>query len=518
MKKRLISVSCLIVFIVSMLLAFEINTYAASVDGTLNQVTYVRMSPYYTAETVEILAAGTSIKILERDYAYLYVSYNNGAKRGYVPRTFTDATGYSWCSHGIFSPGYNSTSSAVTVRYAPSSTSNSCGTIDANEGEIVSKPLLVLREENGYYFIQYTTNTSATGSTQPLYKRGWVSTSSITVKKVAAAPVTGVAQKVVICNTQLKYLTATSSSTIAYTEATGEYNQQWILRKLDYSGSAYYRIESVEYGTCLEVKDSTAVLGNNIFLDTINTAPDKSQEFALQSINRTEPFGIGVRILTRCSGNFLGIKYTDGVFSHVRQDDDYTSLFFIDPIDNQWNGAYIRFGTSLTYRIDPSAIVGNLSEKLYTDAIDNWKGLSKVSLNRVTSGTSEAITFKTMSLDEVPGITCPRLNSSGQEYKPSYSNSELNTSWYDVTIFLNSDSKTEGCVTRLSQDNIKKIITHEIGHALKLQHPHYITVANGKITIDYIPSVMNQGSLAEENVSPVPTEFDIQSLQIKWGK
>lgn len=200
-----------ILFVLSLMLSFQISVQAA----TTSVSTTVRMAPYWTAESVDTIAANTNITILERDYEYLYISYSNDSKRGYIPRSATSATGYSWCNHDIFIPGYNKTTSSITVRYAPTSSSSSCGSIDADEGEHPNKPLLVLREEDGFYFIQYTTNTSAEGYTNPLCKRGWVLKTSINISNRVAAPIPDTnttPQYVLIRNNSNKCLTAVSSS------------------------------------------------------------------------------------------------------------------------------------------------------------------------------------------------------------------------------------------------------------------------------------------------------------------
>ena len=182
--KRAVSIIISICIIIS---AISVMTLAANTDviGYTNKYTYVRMAPYWTASVVDNMASGVSITIIERDYEYLYIQYSkdNITKRGYIPRADTDATGYIWCVHDHFVPA--TCSATKTVCYAD--TGNiSCGTIYSGE-----KPLLILRENTAktHYFIQYTTNPSATGSTNPQFKRGWVTKASISISYTVNAPV-----------------------------------------------------------------------------------------------------------------------------------------------------------------------------------------------------------------------------------------------------------------------------------------------------------------------------------------
>ena len=114
--KRAVSIIISICIIIS---AISVMTLAASTDiiGYTNKYTYVRMAPYWTASVVDNMASGVQITIIERDYEYLYIQYSkdNITKRGYIPRADTDATGYIWCNHTIFNPGYNTGGKAEII-------------------------------------------------------------------------------------------------------------------------------------------------------------------------------------------------------------------------------------------------------------------------------------------------------------------------------------------------------------------------------------------------------------------
>lgn len=531
--KRILSVFIMILFVFGLFSAFSFSVNAAGIISSTNKYTYIRMAPYWTAEVVDELTSGYRITVIERDYSYFYIEYDKGGitKRGYLPLADSNVTGYSWCNHGIFLPGHNNTTAAVTVRYKPNSASSSCGTIDADEGEVSSKPLLVLREEDNFYFVQYSTNTTATGSTQPLYKRGWVAKSTIVVDTVSAAPIPYISgsQYVLICNTSTKYLTANTDNTISFQNANNSNNQHWILQRLSYTysnnNSIYYRIVSASNGTCLTISNGTAIIGNTVTLTAPSTSPNKGQEFALETLNANQdmdsdqPYGKGVRILTRCSGNFLTIKNNSGQFIQSRKESTVNNYFFIDTMNYYWPKVYSSGSRTLKYNISSSAIFGNITLSMANTSFSSWNNIANINLVSNSQESGSTIKLKGYNCGTVNARMCPRLTSGGTEAFRTISDSEVLQTWYDATIYLNNGNNSQGYIGGETASDLKKTITHEIGHALKLKHPHTITDSNNNTySIRYVYSVMHQGLASRySEITTIPSAFDRRNLITKWG-
>lgn len=525
--KRILSVFIMILFVFGLFSAFSFSVNAAEIISTTNKYTYIRMAPYWTAEVVDELTSGYRITVIERDYSYFYIEYDKGGitKRGYLPLADSNVTGYSWCNHGIFLPGSSNSNTSTTVRYGPNTSYSSCGSITAYEGGDTA-PILVLREQDGFYFIQYTTNTSATGSTQPLYKRGWVPKSTIVVDAVSAAPIpntTSTSQYVLICNSSKQYLTAVADSTqtsgyaLKMASATGNNNQQWKIEKLTYNtNSIYYRIVSAAYNVCVTVTDGTALVGNKFILSTPSTSPNKGQEFALTSIYETQIYGNGVNLRTRCSGNYLVAQNSSGTLYQYRKNASLsTQKFYIYPIDNYWNSNYVNGVRNLKYNINSTSLIGNISSTAIENAAAKWNSIANISLTKGTS-TNYNIQVRGGNINPNLGLVRPVIDSSGTESTCDANGDSL---WYGARLYLNVYNGTTGYLGDCTYNEILLVTAHEFGHTLKIRHPHEGYNSSGYYTESHVNSLMNQG-LYTESGAMIPTsasQFDIRSLKNKWG-
>ncbi len=498
MKKRFISYLVVMTMIFALLSSFSFT--ANALDSTTNKYTYIRMAPYWTAEVVDELTSGYSITILEREYTYLYVQYYKDGvyKRGYMPKADTSATGYSWCQHNEYNSGYNSTAYAQTVYYRPGGAS--CGTIDANEGEVSNKPLLVLHvdDDTNYAFIQYVTNTSNDGSAHVLFKRGWVPTSVITVTNKTYPAGVNQNRYYYIKNVATgKYLDLQSYSAgnvnggnIHIWDFHGSYNQEWKLLPIISGGSTYVKL-ATNQGTqnrVIRIAEATAVVGNNVELYTQGN-PSKDQEFVFEKV------GDYYQIKARCGSNYmvlgvnpgdsgtggdLYLRYPDGsnynkwileVAYVAGEDYHYSELGKIS--------SDIANGINAKYRVNSinnnaSGFYGstipnvNYSE-LLNEVFASWN--SKVNTN-ITVGADEAsnnIISRSVLNDYI--VTDYEHDDTG--YLLGVTSEDLGNGKRDITLYYNNIidyCEGQGYSLEQFESVWKHTLSHEIGHTLSLGH------------------------------------------------
>ncbi len=518
MKKRILSYLVVTTMIFALLSSFSFTANAS--DSTTNKYTYIRMAPYWTAEVVDELTSGYSITILEREYTYLYVQYEKGGeiRRGYMPKADTSATGYSWCQHGVYNSGYNKTNVAQTVYYKIGG--EDCGTIDANEGEVSNKPLLVLRTEGNYAFIQYVTNTSNNGSSHVLFKRGWVPTSVIDYNH-STYP-TGINQNryYYIKNVATgKYLDLQSYSAgnvnggnIHIWDFHGSYNQEWKLLPITSGGSTYVKI-ATNQGTqnrVIRIAEATAVVGNSAELYTQGN-PSKDQEFVFEK--GSDGY---YQIKARCSGNYmvLGVNPSDSgtggeVYLRYPDGSDYNK-WKIEPASRQdgeykyWTYKYnsnIADGVSISF--DISRIL-NLKQigptKLYLrdycrDAISSWNYPN----SKITVSEDSNSYIKVYWSED---------NPKNQEGQPRFATTTPTVDLFNITMFYGNFEQY--FIDQGKVDEVpllwKVAFAHEIGHTLGLDHP---PDSNEEETIMFL--------LGDQKRADYPTKVDISAVKKNYS-
>ena len=100
----------------------------------------------------------------------------------------------------------------------------------------------------------------------------------------------------------------------------------------------------------------------------------------------------------------------------------------------------------------------------------------------------------------------------------------LSSDWNSVTIYLTSSADAYADHTNYEREQqIRATIAHEMGHALKLQHPyeddfvHLFEQSHGVFGKNTVYAIMNAGNMFNANMSAaVPQAFDIINLISKW--
>ena len=469
---------------------------ATSISGITNKYPYVRMAPYWTAEVVDTMASGVNITIIERDYEYLYVQYYNGiTKRGYIPRADTSNTGYSWCNHTIFESGkYNGSGSRIVYYYPGGAQS---GSIDADEGISANKPLLILRAEGDYYYIQYLTNPTNTGIDNVRWKRGWILKSSLYIANSSYPAGLPTSDMIYLRNKQTgKYLDLQGYSGGNYDGGNthlwdfhGGYNQEWIINKVYTPYSTYVKL-ATNQGTeqrVLRVSEKTAVTGNNIDI-CAQTSPAKDQEFILKSAGDGSYY-----IVSRCGGNFLvvGVDPSDSgtggeIYLRFPDGSDYNKWYIergFEQIDDYVysdlgnipsgisNGIAAKYDTRDVCRVKTEgSYTYNFTE--YTQQVFNSCNAypnSNISLAADSSSYNKIIWEEDVN---------KRVDENGNIYYVLGSTAALNNSTQSRTItmyygsFIQYFQQTSVSYTYNDIPQLwKSTLAHELGHTLGLDHP-----------------------------------------------
>lgn len=181
-------------------------------------------------------------------------------------------------------------------------------------------------------------------------------------------------------------------------------------------------------------------------------------------------------------------------------------------------GKYIgQNGANLVFWIDFSARLSLPKyESVYTYGMD-WNGISSnvnVTVLEYTAyppGNGEMYVMGEVFDDSTLGQTVG--------YRSNGTISGKNNDWAYVTITMNSDDRIFKYATHPTTA-AKKTFIHEVGHALKLDHPKNDRSLMGHVYTDGRPyAIMNQG-LPFPDDSLVPSEIashDRDNLIAKWG-
>ncbi|MFR1519415.1 MAG: DNRLRE domain-containing protein, partial [Clostridia bacterium] len=195
---------------------------------------------------------------------------------------------------------------------------------------------------------------------------------------------------------------------------------------------------------------------------------------------------------------------------------------------NNYYGGTIGQGGRLYVKIqvDSSAYKNGIYQAGDIEAWRRWRGVSPGVViygptESVPSGVSPyVVTIKgSENKDSFPGNSVAFFIAFvGQDYADPWDNYNRGEIILDV--------RTNGGLANGDATYRKKVITHELGHAFKLAHPHegahLASVANGRGQYNSnkeVASVMNQGSIydANNNATAYPSTHDIINLKNKWG-
>ncbi len=301
---------------------------------------------------------------------------------------------------------------------------------------------------------------------------------------------------------------APNNYVLSYGEPTGYGIQQWqILTKYTVDGGYYYKIKNVALNMVIEIENKIPVIGNRAIL-VPESEPNKAQEFSLDILG-----GNTYTFRTRCSGNFLALGLGSPGISQKRVELSYAPYFTLEPLNKYWDLFYENMSgtidnTILDYYIDTIGGDSIGSAAITVDqvlsAVSNWNNVAGgVTLRRVYLAGSADVIIRSRN----DGIL--RWGIAEPESVFGY-----NSEWATCTVYINSYNGTEDNytpVSTLTPDQKQKLVCHELGHALKLQHP-YGEGADGSV----VYSVMNQGAFGDYKVYFSPSPYDTRTLKNKW--
>lgn len=93
----------------------------------------------------------------------------------------------------------------------------------------------------------------------------------------------------------------------------------------------------------------------------------------------------------------------------------------------------------------------------------------------------------------------------------------MNSTWSGAEVYINVSTDADGYMGDNSINDNKMNISHEVGHALKIRHPHECYESGSYDTDIIYYSIMNQGLPSITSLCTVsPSTFDTRSLKIKW--
>ncbi len=162
---------------------------------------------------------------------------------------------------------------------------------------------------------------------------------------------------------------------------------------------------------------------------------------------------------------------------------------------------------NINFVIEQSAMQGLYIRSVYETGIMNWNGLSYVNLRVYYEN------------EPIPDDAACTVYIKGVESHPYLNDDDYARTVIDP-IPINESQKlppeTMEIIINLknlpsSFKEARRIVSHEVGHALFLNHPHDNRAGYRPV------SVMNQGGLGTTNGAAKPTKYDIYNLNKRWG-
>lgn len=507
--------------------------YNQEIFAVLNRNVTVYCAPYEwgNASSGYTLSAGQGVFVIGREYECFYVYWYIGDREmyGYIPLSSVSVSNYYWIEYDIFRPGTCTATTPVLSYAGTTNTYFNIGEIYAGES-----PLMVLGQIRNqfnnrlYYFVQYQT---AAG----LAKRGWVDASSGTVTYHHS-----VSETVLDCpENQFCFLNRATGMALTWNPNTNNVEQRtmsdslyqlFTLEKVMYGNkyTGYYRIVSVaDPSKTLAVTSTGYAEGLSIVMQPKGDL-DKRQEFLITSYISDIVYSF---LFTRSSGQYRVVEVYGGSSAegtdiiHSKMVYNANQTWQILRVSTPWSGTYGQYSGSASpanYKVHyDSSISSRLSLSDVQECVSRWNNAyNKLSLQAINKGSqltyNRLATVVNGSLDGTTvGYCCvEQRNSSGLIfYDSEASKNHVNENWNSTVIQLDI-SKMEGY--GYTSNDYKTVLTHELGHSLKLSHTFMIMdkslTSTGWMEYDYPIGLMNPISKG----SGYPINIDIFRLKTKW--
>lgn len=157
-----------------------------------------------------------------------------------------------------------------------------------------------------------------------------------------------------------------------------------------------------------------------------------------------------------------------------------------------------------------NGISGNVSVDIFRANSDSWNPAKPIPDNERFNIYVEMWDFNNTSSRAFLGMFATESFDPDDPYNDDF----INSSWRYGRIFL-SEGTLPGDLSHplTAQIDREKVFIHEIGHALKLVHPH------STYPYWYPLSIMNQGYATRDTRIPIrPSGYDRHNLRMKWGE
>lgn len=219
-----------------------------------------------------------------------------------------------------------------------------------------------------------------------------------------------------------------------------------------------------------------------------------------------------------------------------------------ESFNNFWSGSYsqgIYNGVAhIKIVLDSSITNSDRYGDIDFSSAKLWNGITEHIIiygpeDEVPTGiTPFVVTFKTASLSVEYGVNMTEIIgfAAGETVPNGLTRTDfldltveeqenlLSSDWDSVTIYLTGSTDAYKNFTDYQREQqIVATIAHEMGHALKLQHPyeensvHLFEQSHGVFGKNTVYAIMNQGNMFNANMSAaVPQAFDIINLISKW--
>lgn len=498
---------------------------------TVASTVYYAPHPNVSASTGYTLSVGADFFCMGREYEYLYIYWYIGNKEmyGYIPIVNTNLSGIAYIQYDIFRPATCTATTPVLSGAGTTNTYMSTGEIYAGES-----PLMVLGQKvnkynnRTYYYVQYQTSSFQA-------KRGWIDADNGTVDYIYRYSTDSADQE----NCYFSFVNRYTENALTWNDDnddileqstfTGALNQTFILEKVYYNTlfSGYYRILSAENPTMALSVDDTGYSEGLPIVMAPKGAPDKRQEFLFLTVRGEKPEEVYYFILSRSSGEYRALEVMNGSSTegaHIIQSvfDQYSHQCWIPKlVDEPWGGVYIQdpnggnFPGNYSVIVEPSASNNYFTTDIVQLCLNRWNNnyatqyparFNLTATTTITGNYLSKVAVTTAPDDETLGICMQVLSAEATPITGSY-----DSNFYTTQIYLYPEN-----YNGFDNGQKQKILTHEIGHALKLSHTYAVLKQNDG-SLYWITESQELTTMDQNEDSPYnPTELDIFRLYMKW--